>query len=62
MLTGNVIIYCFGLPWLHHYLHVSWAKAFEYGLYPFVATDIVKLYLAAAALPGAWKLVSRIKS
>ena len=32
------------------------------GLYPFVPGDIVKLYLAALALPGAWKLVGRLKS
>ncbi len=61
MLGGNVVIYAFGLPWLHHNLEVNWPKALEYGLYPFVATDVVKLYLAALALPGAWKLVERVK-
>jgi biotin transport system substrate-specific component len=61
MLTGNVVIYVFGLLWLHHYLAVSWNKAFEYGLYPFVPGDVVKLYLAAAALPAAWKLVAAAK-
>jgi biotin transport system substrate-specific component len=62
MLTGNVVIYLFGLPWLHHYLHISWSKTFEYGLYPFVPVDIVKLYLAALALPAAWRLVEHAKS
>jgi biotin transport system substrate-specific component len=61
MLTGNVVIYLFGLPWLHHSLNVSWAKALEYGLYPFVAGDVVKVYVAALALPGAWRLVRRLK-
>ena len=61
MLTGNVVIYGFGLLWLHHSLGVNWADALEYGLYPFVPGDIVKLYLAALALPGAWKLVERVK-
>jgi biotin transport system substrate-specific component len=61
MLTGNVVIYGFGLLWLHHSLGVNWPDALEYGLYPFVPGDIVKLYLAALALPGAWKLVERIK-
>jgi biotin transport system substrate-specific component len=61
MLTGNVVIYACGLIWLHHSLGVNWPDAFEYGLYPFVPGDIVKLYLAALALPGAWKLVERIK-
>jgi biotin transport system substrate-specific component len=61
MLTGNVVIYLFGLPWLHHYLHITWQKTLEYGLYPYVAGDVVKLYLAALALPGAWKLVAYLK-
>jgi biotin transport system substrate-specific component len=56
LLTGNVVIYAFGVAWLKHDLGVSLAKAFEYGLYPFVPGDILKLYLAAAALPAAWKL------
>jgi biotin transport system substrate-specific component len=62
MLSGNVVIYAFGLPWLHHTLHVSWAKALEYGLYPFVVGDIVKLYLAALALPASWRLVRRLRN
>ena len=61
MLSGNVVIYVFGLTWLHHYLQVSWAKALEYGLYPFVPGDVVKVYAAALALPGAWRLVRRFK-
>jgi biotin transport system substrate-specific component len=61
MLTGSVVIYACGVIWLHHDLGVNWADAFEYGLYPFVPGDIVKLYLAALALPGAWKLVDRVK-
>lgn len=62
MLTGNVVIYVFGLVWLHHYLQVNWPKTLEYGLYPFVPGDVIKLYLAAAALPVAWKLVGRLKN
>ena len=61
MLTGNVFVYAFGLPWLHHVLHVNWSTTLTYGLYPFVVGDLVKLYLAAAVLPGAWKLVGAAK-
>jgi biotin transport system substrate-specific component len=61
MLTGNVVIYAFGLVWLHHTLSVNWPTALEWGLYPFVPGDIFKLYLAALALPGAWKLVERAR-
>ena len=61
MLTGSVVIYFCGALWLHHYLHVSWNTTLLDGVYPFVPGDIVKLYLAAAALPAAWKLVHRIR-
>jgi biotin transport system substrate-specific component len=61
MLTGSVVIYAFGLVWLQHFLEVSWTTALDFGLYPFVPGDIFKLYLAALALPGAWKLVERVK-
>jgi biotin transport system substrate-specific component len=59
MLTGNVIIYLVGLPWLAVVLDTNLEKTLEYGLYPFVPGDVFKLYLAAALLPGAWRLVER---
>jgi biotin transport system substrate-specific component len=61
MLTGNVVIYACGLLWLHHSLGVNWPSTLEDGLYPFVPGDVIKLYLAALALPGAWRLVERVK-
>jgi biotin transport system substrate-specific component len=59
MLTGNVIIYLVGLPWLAVVLDTGLEKTLEFGLYPFVPGDMLKLYLAALALPGAWKLLGR---
>src|SRR5689334_12573879 len=61
MLTGNVLIYLFGLPWLAVVLNTNLEQTLEDGLYPFVPGDTFKLYLAAAALPAAWKLVGRVK-
>ncbi len=61
MLTGSVIIYLCGAIWLHHELHASWETTLVDGVYPFVPGDMVKLYLAAAALPGAWSLVRRFR-
>ena len=61
MLTGNVIIYLIGLPWLSWKLHTGFTKTLELGLYPFIPGDTVKLYLAAAALPGAWWAVRRAR-
>jgi len=62
MLTGIVVIYACGAVWLHHWLHASWNTALTDGVYYFVPGDLVKLYLAAAALPAAWQLVRRIRS
>ena len=59
MLTGNVVIYLVGLPWLAVVLNTNLEKTLEYGLYPFIPGDTFKLYLAAAALPTAWRVVRR---
>jgi biotin transport system substrate-specific component len=61
MLTGSVVIYACGALWLHHWLHASWNTTLTDGVYYFVPGDLVKLYLAAAALPAAWQLVRRIR-
>ena len=53
MLTRNVLIYLFGLPWLAVVLHTGLEKTLEDGLFPFVPGDTFELYLTAAALPGA---------
>ena len=56
MLCGNVLIYGCGLVWLAHVLHTNLNTTLEYGLYPFVIGDLLKLYLAAVLLPAAWRL------
>jgi biotin transport system substrate-specific component len=61
MLTGTVIIYAVGLVWLQQSQALDLATTLEYGLYPFVPGDLLKLYLAGALLPGAWRLVSRLR-
>jgi biotin transport system substrate-specific component len=62
MLTGNLIIYLVGLPWLAVVLNTNLEKTLEFGLYPFVPGDVFKLYVAAAALPATWGVVRRIKN
>lgn len=59
MLTGNVLIYLVGLPWLAVVLGTHLEKTLELGLYPFVPGDTFKVYLAAALLPAAWRMVGR---
>jgi biotin transport system substrate-specific component len=60
MLTGNLVVYLVGLPWLAVVLHTDLEKTLEYGLYPFVPGDMFKLYCAAALLPVAWRGVERL--
>jgi biotin transport system substrate-specific component len=55
MLTGNVVIYLVGLPWLAVVLNTNLEDTLESGLYPFVPGDLFKLYCAAALLPAAWR-------
>ena len=61
MLTGNVLIYAVGLPWLAADQGMGFEDTLEAGLYPFVVGDLLKLYLAGALLPGAWRLVERLR-
>ncbi len=61
MLTGNVIIYAVGLPWLAVVLNTNLEQTLEFGLYKFVPGDLLKLYLAAALLPTAWRVVERVR-
>ena len=59
MFLGTLIIYAIGVPVLMNALNVDLATGLEYGLYPFVITDTLKVLAAAGLLPLAWKLVKR---
>jgi biotin transport system substrate-specific component len=59
LLTGNVVIYIFGIAMLARSLHLDLDTALKDGLYPFLLGDLIKLYLAAASLPIAWRLLER---
>jgi biotin transport system substrate-specific component len=59
MLAGSAVIYLFGLVWLAHSLGVDSSTAIEYGLTPFLIGDAIKLALAGALLPAAWRLTER---
>ena len=56
MLAGNAALYIPGLLQLAFFVPND--KVFEYGLYPFIAGDLIKLYIAAISVPVAWKLLS----
>ena len=59
MLIGNVILYVPGLIQLSFFVPND--KVMEYGLYPFIAGDMIKLYIAAISVPAAWGLINLTK-
>jgi len=63
MLIGNALIYVPGLLWLGHLYAGSegWATVLDWGLWPFLAGDALKLALAALLLPAAWKAVGEAR-
>ena len=70
MLMGNIALYVPGLLWLSFWivreeLQIEgmglWPQTLEWGLYPFIVGDLMKLMLASLALPLGWAVVSRWK-
>ena len=58
LLIANACIYIPGLLWLGA-LH-GWDKPIlEWGLWPFLPGDVLKLALAALVIPGLWNLLRR---
>ena len=55
MLAGNIVLYIPGLIWLAFFVPVG--KVLEYGLYPFIPGDLIKLGIASLMLPTAWGLL-----
>lgn len=60
-LTGNLIIYAFGVPWLYNSVEsiTSGEAALAAGFTPFIFGDVVKIVLAGLLLPAAWKLARK---
>ena len=57
MVLGNLLIYVIGVTWLANWLGVDVPTALEFGAWPFVVGDALKIALAAGLLPAAWKLL-----
>ncbi|MGI8701106.1 MAG: biotin transporter BioY [Nocardioidaceae bacterium] len=58
MVAGSVVIYVVGAWWLAADLNLGVRAAFDLGVRPFLATDAVKLGVAALAFPAAWKVAN----
>jgi biotin transport system substrate-specific component len=62
MALGNAVVYLIGIPWLMISRSMDVASGLQFGLYPFVVGDILKLAVAAGLLPVGWWLVNRRSS
>lgn len=59
MIVGEAILFTIGTIWLGNDLHLSASQAIAAGVTPFLIWEVVKVTVAALALPAAWKLVRR---
>ncbi|HKZ80950.1 MAG TPA: biotin transporter BioY [Pyrinomonadaceae bacterium] len=59
MAVGSVVIMLSGWIWLAISTNTSAAIAFQLGVGPFIIGDLIKILLAAAALPSGWALLRR---
>ena len=59
MLIGNLIIYSFGLLNLKIVTFADWYQVFQWGLFPFLIGDLLKIVIAANLLPATWRLVEK---
>jgi biotin transport system substrate-specific component len=57
MVAGNVVIYAFGVAGLMLATGMDLPVALAKGVLPFLVGDLIKVVVAAALLPAAWKLV-----
>lgn len=61
MALGSVLILAGGWAWLTLLFRTA-GEAFRLGVAPFIVGDLVKIALAAAALPAGWALLRRTNS
>ncbi len=57
MFLGEVALYLVAIPRLMHALGLGVGRAIALGLAPFLVGDALKLFIAAGALPAAWRLL-----
>ncbi len=66
MIVADVVVFLMGFVWLANFAHlasgamgvgasIAWSK----GLAPFILGDLLKIVLAALAVPAAWMLVEK---
>lgn len=61
--AGLAVIFAFGVTWLALFATpaaLGFEAALRAGFYPFLLGDVLKIFLGAAILPGAWRLFGRM--
>lgn len=58
-LLGTILILVIGTTWLAVYSDLAFSDALELGFIPFVAGDVLKVLVASAVLPLAWRAIGR---
>ena len=59
LLLGDLVIFTFGLAWLHASLDLTWAATLKAGLTPFILGEALKIAITATSLPLVWRKISR---
>ena len=59
LLLGDLVIFTFGLTWLHASLDMTWAATFKAGFTPFILGEALKIAITATSLPLVWRKISR---
>ena len=59
LLLGDLVIFTFGLTWLHSSLDMTWAQTFKAGFTPFILGEALKIAITATSLPLVWRRISR---
>ena len=59
LLLGDVVIFAFGLTWLHASLDMTWAATIKAGFTPFILGEALKIAITATSLPLVWRRISR---
>jgi biotin transport system substrate-specific component len=59
LILGSVIIFTFGLLWLHTSLNLTWTQTISTGLTPFIFGEVIKIAITATSLPLIWRKISK---
>ncbi len=59
MVVGSLVILLAGWAWFAVVMHASPWAAFQVSVMPHLVGDVIKIFLAAAALPIGWKILKR---